>query len=145
MTQLGARTDRILPNGVCLLPPLKQCDKGNACLGCGHFATDATHLDELRQQYAATETLLAARRDQYRQRSGRELGEDNIWVIERRRELRSLEAIIERLAATGPEESVAGAGTGAGAGKRLPLLQIQTRGAHQSALDKAHRPRPTDQ
>ena len=39
--------------------------------------------------------------------------------------------------------SVAGAGTGAG--KRLPLLQIQTRGAHQSALDKAQRPRPTDQ
>ena len=59
MTQLGARTDRILPNGVCLLPPLKQCDKGNACLGCGHFATDATHLDELRQQHAATEALLA--------------------------------------------------------------------------------------
>jgi hypothetical protein len=112
-------------------------------LGCGHFATDATHLDELRAQHAATETLLAARRDQYRQRSGRELGEDNIWVIERRRELRSLEAIIERLVATGTDEAVSGAGTGAG--KRLPLLQIQTRGAHQSALDKAHRPRPTDQ
>ncbi|MGC7367829.1 site-specific integrase, partial [Mycobacteroides abscessus subsp. abscessus] len=29
MTQLGKRTDRILPNGVCLLPPLKSCDKGN--------------------------------------------------------------------------------------------------------------------
>jgi hypothetical protein len=112
-----------------------------ACLGCGHFATDATHLDDLRAQHAATEALLATRRDQYRQRSGRELGEDNIWVIERRRELRSLEAIIERLAATGADESVAGAGIG----KRLPLLQIQTRGAHQSALDTAQRPRPTDQ
>lgn len=32
MTQLAARTDRVLPNGVCLLPPLKQCDKGNAPL-----------------------------------------------------------------------------------------------------------------
>lgn len=143
MTQLGARTDRILPNGVCLLPPLKQCDKGNACLGCGHFATDATHLDELRRQHAATEALLATRCEQYRRRSGRELGEDNIWVIERRRELRSLEAIIDRLSDTGPEESVAGAGTGVG--KRLPLLQIQTRGAHQSALDKAQQPRATDQ
>lgn len=143
MTQLGARTDRILPNGVGLLPPLKQCDKGNACLGCGHFATDATHLDELRQQHAATEALLAARRDQYRRRSGRELGEDNIWVIERRRELRSLEAIIDRLSATADQEVVSGAGTGSG--KRLPLLQIQTRGAHQSALDKAQQPRTTDQ
>jgi integrase len=142
MTQLGARTDRILPNGVCLLPPLKQCDKGNACLGCGHFATDATHLDDLRAQQAATEALLASRRDQYRQRSGRELGEDNIWVIERRRELRSLEAIIERLSSSESDEAVSGAGTGAG--KRLPLLQIQTRGAHESVLDKVQRP-TTDQ
>jgi hypothetical protein len=29
MTQLSARTDRVLPNGFCLLPPLKSCDKGN--------------------------------------------------------------------------------------------------------------------
>ena len=36
-----ARTDRILPNGVCLLPPLKRCERGNACLTCDHFATDA--------------------------------------------------------------------------------------------------------
>jgi hypothetical protein len=137
MTQLAQRTDRVLPNGVCLLPPLKSCDKGNACLGCGHFATDATHLAELRQQLAATETLIRQRREQYRQRSGRELGEDNIWIIERRREIASLQAIINRLqSATPTDMSVAGAGTS----KRLPLLQIQTRGAHQSALDKAHRP-----
>lgn len=139
MTQLAARTDRILPNGVCLLPPLKQCDKGNACLGCGHFATDATHLDELRTQLAATQALVTARRDQYRQRAGRELGEDNIWIIERHREINSLKAIIDRLATT--DNSVAGPATG----KRLPLLQIQTRGAHQSALDKATRPRTGDQ
>lgn len=140
MTQLAARTDRVLPNGVCLLPPLKQCDKGNACLGCGHFATDTTHLDELRAQLAATEALIATRRDQYRQRAGRELGDDNIWIIERHREIDSLHAIIDRLAATA-DNSVAGPGTG----KRLPLLQIQTRGAHQSALDKASRPRTGEQ
>lgn len=136
MTQLAKRTDRVLPNGVCLLPPLKSCDKGNACLSCGHFATDATHLAELRQQLASTQTLIAQRQDQYRQRSGRELGEDNIWIIERRREIASLQAIIDRLTT---EE--AGSVAGAGAAKRLPLLQIQTRGAHQSALDKARRPR----
>ena len=137
MTQLAQRTDRVLPNGVCLLPPLKSCDKGNACLSCGHFATDATHLAELRHQLAATEALVTQRRDQYRQRSGRELTDDNIWIIERRREIASLHAIIERLqTATPADNSVAGAGTA----KRLPLLQIQTRGAHQSALDKAARP-----
>ncbi len=140
MTQMAARTDRVLPNGVCLLPPLKQCDKGNACLGCGHFATDTTHLDELRAQLAATEALIQTRRDQYRQRAGRELGDDNIWIIERHREIDSLHAIIDRLAATA-DNSVAGPGTG----KRLPRLQIQTRGAHQSALDKASRPRTGEQ
>lgn len=107
-----------------------------ACLSCGHFATDATHLDELRRQLAATETLIAQRRDQYRQRSGRELGEDNIWIIERRREIASLNAILDRLTTAEGSASIAGAGTA----KRLPLLQIQTRGAHQSALDKARRP-----
>jgi integrase len=44
MVQLSRHTDRILPNGVCLLPPLKRCERGNACLTCDHFATDARHL-----------------------------------------------------------------------------------------------------
>lgn len=42
MTQPSQRTDRVLPDGLRLLPPLKSCDKGNACLSCAHFATDAT-------------------------------------------------------------------------------------------------------
>ncbi|WP_225507264.1 tyrosine-type recombinase/integrase, partial [Mycolicibacterium fortuitum] len=83
MTQLSVRTDRVLPNGVCLLPPLKSCDKGNACLSCGHFATDATHIDELKDQYAKTKALIEIRREQYRQRTGRELTDDNVWVAER--------------------------------------------------------------
>lgn len=32
VTALSGRTDRILPNGMCLLPPVATCDKGNACL-----------------------------------------------------------------------------------------------------------------
>ena len=55
LVQLDRHTDRILPNGVCLLPPPKRCDRGNACLTCDHFATDARHLGELRAQLAATE------------------------------------------------------------------------------------------
>jgi hypothetical protein len=126
---------------MCLLPPLKSCDKGNACLSCGHFATDATHLAELRSQLTATEALIEQRQDQYRQRSGRDLGEDNIWVIERRREIVSLQAIISRLTPTSDPAAVAGAGTG----KRVPLLPIQTRGAHQCALDRATGPRSGEQ
>jgi hypothetical protein len=137
MTQLSQRTDRVLPNGVCLLPPLKTCDKGNACLSCGHFATDATHLDELLDQHAKTLTLIDLRRDQYRKRTGRELTDDNVWIHERRREITSLEAIIERLrrdpAASDARNAVGGAGTA----NRLPLMQIKTRGSHESMLRKA--------
>ncbi|SDQ50544.1 site-specific tyrosine recombinase XerC (plasmid) [Tsukamurella tyrosinosolvens] len=141
MTQLAKRTDRVLPNGVCLLPPVKTCDKGNACLSCGHFATDATHLDELRAQHAATTALLQARREQFHARTGRTLTDDNIWVHQRLRELHSLEQIITRLTAEEPGgepgQSAAGAVTGAGAANRLPILQIQTRGSHESALRTA--------
>ena len=135
MTQLSQRTDRVLPNGVCLLPPLKTCDKGNACLSCGHFATDATHADELRDQHTKTTALIAIRRQQYRTRTGRELTDDNVWIRERLRELNSLDAILERLAAeeTSHHEAIAGAGTA----RRLPLQVIATRGAHDSALRKA--------
>lgn len=140
MTQLSARTDRVLPNGVCLLPPLKSCDKGNACLSCGHFATDATHTDELKDQYAKTTTLIELRRTQHRERTGRDLTDDNVWIAARRRELHSLQAILDRLAADDAvhQEAIAGAGTA----NRIPIEPVATRGAHDSALRKAdpHRP-----
>ncbi|KXO95816.1 transposase [Tsukamurella pulmonis] len=139
MTKLASRTDRILPNGVCMLPPLKTCDKGNACLSCGHFATDLTHLDELRDQHRRTEALLAARQEQVLARTGRELTDDNVWARERIRELSSLQAVIERLDAEAAESAattpvvIAGAGTR----DRLPLLVVATRGSHEVVLDKA--------
>ncbi|KPN46487.1 tyrosine-type recombinase/integrase [Mycobacterium intracellulare] len=135
MTQLSQRTDRVLPNGVCLLPPLKSCDKGNACLSCGHFAADASHTAELRDQHTKTTALITLRRQQYQQRTGRELTDDNVWIRERLRELHSLEAILERLA--NEEATHTEMIAGAGAGKRLPLQVIATRGAHDSALRKA--------
>ncbi|WP_074245142.1 MULTISPECIES: tyrosine-type recombinase/integrase [Mycobacteroides] len=148
MTQLGKRTDRVLPNGVCLLPPLKSCDKGNACLSCGHFATDATHLDDLRDQLGATETLLASRRQQFADRTGRELTDDNVWVSERLREIGSLQAIIARLSEQthtlasnrSGDKAVAGPAT---AGRR-PQLPILTRGAHESAINHVSGPRNSD-
>ncbi|SHT51745.1 Putative transposase/integrase [Mycobacteroides abscessus subsp. abscessus] len=137
MTQLGKRTDRILPNGVCLLPPLKTCDKGNACLSCGHFATDRTHLDDLRQQRTDTAALLQARRTQVAARTGRELADTNVWVAERLREIASLDAIIARL--TDEQLSHQLAVAGPATANRIPLLPIATRGAHESALDHAQR------
>lgn len=137
MTQLAARTDRVLPNGVCLLPPLKTCDKGNACLSCGHFATDVTHLGELLDQRAKTATLIELRRSQYRARTGRELTDDNVWVHERRRELASLDAIIERLRAEPAADRDGASIGGAGTANRLPLMQIKTRGSHESLLRQA--------
>jgi hypothetical protein len=100
-TQLSARIDRLLPNGVCLLPPLKSCDKGNACLSCGHFATDVTHTDELRDQEAKTSALIELRRDQYRARTGRELTDDNVWIRERLRELCCHRVLLVGLSASG--------------------------------------------
>ncbi|MER6006754.1 tyrosine-type recombinase/integrase [Nonomuraea angiospora] len=52
------RADRFLPNGFCLLPPLQQCDKGNACLTCGVFVTDDSHIDSLQRQLAETNELI---------------------------------------------------------------------------------------
>ncbi|WP_420872677.1 tyrosine-type recombinase/integrase [Mycolicibacterium aubagnense] len=135
MTQLAARTDRVLPNGVCLLPPVTTCDKGNACLSCGHFATDATHLDELIDQRTKTLTLIDVRRDQFHARTGRELTDDNVWIHQRRREVASLDAIIGRIEATDTDEA-AGVG-GAGTAGRQPGLQVSTRGSHESVLRKA--------
>lgn len=96
--------------------------------GCNPFA-------ELRDQHAKTTALVELRRNQYRQRTGRELTDDNVWIRERLRELYSLDAILERLAAdeTAPNDAIAGAGTA----RRLPLQVITTRGAHDSALRKA--------
>lgn len=132
MTQLSKRTDRVLPNGLCMLPPVKQCDRGNACLSCSHFVTDSNHLDELRRQRDQTVTLIEQRQADYRGRTGLELGDDNVWVHGRRREVDALDRIIQRLG-----ETESGCGARTDGSDRKPLLQIQTRGIHDTALKKA--------
>jgi hypothetical protein len=79
MLQLDNRTDRILPNGWCLLPPRQLCGKGNARLTCDKFATDATYLPELTTQLNRTEQLITQRREAFKARTGQELSEDNVW------------------------------------------------------------------
>jgi integrase len=62
MLELDKRTDRILPNGWCLLPPRQVCNKGNACLSCEKFTTDARRLRSV------IDNLLSMRRRRCRDR-----------------------------------------------------------------------------
>jgi integrase len=110
MVQLSRHTDRILPNGVCLLPPIKRCGRGNACLTCDHFATDARHLPELQAQLGETEALIERRRAQHRQRTGQEMSDGNVWLEQRLAEGRSLVSIITALDAAESGKAVRGAG-----------------------------------
>jgi hypothetical protein len=116
LVQLDRRTDRVLPNGVCLLPPTKRCDKGNACARCEHFATDRSHLPDHRQQLAATLELIEQRKAQHLQRTGAPMTPDNVWLEARVGEASSLQLIIASL-----ENETAAAGCalrGAGAAGR---------------------------
>ena len=114
---LDTRTDRILPNGICLLPPLQACERGNACLTCDHFATDASYLDEHEQQLGKLVELIEQRQTLFERRTGVPMGEDNVWLQGRRREQRALGDIITALRQPG---AGARAMRGAGTGARLP-------------------------
>lgn len=59
---LDKRTDRVLPNGYCTLPPRQARDKGNACLSCAKFVTDASFAEALTHQRDDTHRLVEQRR-----------------------------------------------------------------------------------
>ncbi len=127
MLQLDQQTDRILPNGWCLLPPRQTCDRGNACLTCDKFATDATFLPELRQQKDKTLHLIDQRQQAFAARTGTPMGEDNIWLQGRRREAGALQAITAALqerpdidGTPAPQQAVRGAGASARASRTGP-------------------------
>ena len=106
----------MLPNGYCLLPPRQVCDKGNACLTCDKFATDRSHLPEIRRQLAETGQLIERRKAQHLARYGEPMSESNIWLEQRLAEVRSMQmeiSALEALPATTPPSS-AGAGVAAG-------------------------------
>ena len=116
MLQLDQRTDRVLPNGWCLLPPRQSCDRGNACLTCDKFATDATFLPELRAQKDRTLVLIDTRQDAFTARTGAPMTPGNVWLEGRQREAAALDAIITTLdarpetAAHGQPGAIRGAG-----------------------------------
>ena len=60
LIELGKRTYRVLPNGLCMLPPRQTCDRGNACLTCDKFTTD---VPEHEAQLRKLSELIAQRQD----------------------------------------------------------------------------------
>ena len=122
MLQLDKRTDRILPNGWCLLPPRQHCSKGNACLTCDKFATDATFLPELTTQLTRTEQLIGERCEAFRARTGQEISEDNVWLAGRRQEQDALGQIIVKLEQTRLADGSIQALRGAGASARTDAI-----------------------
>lgn len=94
LIQLDRRADRVLPNGWCTLPPKQLCDKGNACLTCPKFVTDATHTPELQRQLQTTAQLVKSRQSDFTAKYGAPMGEDNVWLQGRRTEMESLNRIL---------------------------------------------------
>jgi integrase len=95
---LDKRTDRVLPNGYCTLPPRQACDKGNACLSCRKFVTDASFTDVLQRQRTETEQLVQRRQASHTERFGEAMTDDNIWLRGRNEELAALDAILVSIA-----------------------------------------------
>ncbi len=117
LIELGKRTDRVLPNGLCMLPPRQTCDRGNACLTCDKFATDASYLPEHETQLGKLSDLIAQRQQAFRSRTGEEMSPTNVWLAQRQTEQRALQKIITVLAQSelsgDPSQAVRGAGTSA--------------------------------
>jgi integrase len=127
------RADRFLPHGWCLLPPLQTCDKGNACLTCSMFVTDATHHATLQRQLAETEQLIARTTAAFEQRHNRPMPDDNVWLAQRRAEHAALTRLLAAMgdapgcAVQGAGCGVQGAGCGATATGPVPLTLDTTR------------------
>lgn len=112
--ELDKRTDRVLPNGLCMLPPRQACNRGNACLTCDKFATDSSYLPEHRQQLAKLDALIEQRKALFAARTGQEMSDSNVWLEQRLTERRALIKIVDvldsdELGSTGA--GVQGAGT----------------------------------
>jgi integrase len=122
LLELDRRTDRILPNGWCLLPPRQSCIKGNACLTCDKFATDATFLPELQTQMARTGQLIDQRRAAFQAGTGQPLSNDNIWLTGRRQEHDALGRIIVKLEQTRLADGTVRAVRGAGVEARIDAI-----------------------
>jgi hypothetical protein len=114
LLELDQRADRVLPNGYCMLPPRQVCERGNACLTCDKFATDASFVDEHQQQLGRLVDLVERRQQAFIDRTGQPMSTEHVWLQQRHREQHALRAIIDRL--NSPElggNAIRGAGASA--------------------------------
>lgn len=130
---LFRRADRFLPNGWCMLPPLQSCDKGNACLTCSVFVTDATHRQVLQRQLRDTAELIDRTTTEFQQRHGHPMPDDNVWLTQRRAEHAALTRLIDALD-TAPCDAAHGA---------TPDCRKPATGPIPLALDLTHHRRST--
>ncbi|WP_223987877.1 tyrosine-type recombinase/integrase [Arthrobacter sp. NicSoilB8] len=109
---LDSRTDRVLPNGWCTLPPAKTCDKGNACLTCNLFVTDERFLGVHEGEIVALDQLIDRRQAAHQEHTGQPMSENHVWLTLRRREQRALKTIVDSLKKQpdGAPEPLRGAG-----------------------------------
>ncbi|MFF3228887.1 tyrosine-type recombinase/integrase [Nocardia suismassiliense] len=119
------RADRILPHGWCMLPPLQSCDKGNACLTCSLFATDATHRDVLQHQLDDTTALIDRTTTEFASRHRRPMPDDNVWLAQRRAEQQALTRLLDTLP-TEPGQAIQGHGCPTAVTEPVPLLPDPT-------------------
>ena len=117
LIELGKRTDRVLPNGLCMLPPRQTCNRGNACLTCDKFTTDASYLPEHEQQLDKLTELIAQRQAAFQARTGEQMTTSNVWLQQRLSEQRALQKIVTVLGnaqlAEHPDQAVRGPATDA--------------------------------
>ncbi|MCU6479034.1 tyrosine-type recombinase/integrase [Arthrobacter sp. A2-55] len=104
---LDTRTDRVLPNGWCTLPPAKTCEKGNACLTCDLFATDERFLDIHKSELVSLDSLIDQRQEIHRERTGEPMSENHVWLTLRRREQQALSTIVKNLETGGSKPAAA--------------------------------------
>ncbi|MFI6476227.1 tyrosine-type recombinase/integrase [Streptomyces sp. NPDC050516] len=117
---LDRRTDRVLPNGYCTLPPRQACNKGNACLSCTKFVTDATFADALLRQHDETRELVQRRQAAHRERFGENMNEDNVWLQGRNEEIAALTAILHTIDSVHREDGTIVPLRGAGTPQQRP-------------------------
>jgi hypothetical protein len=117
LIELGKRTDRVLPNGLCMLPPRQTCNRGNACLTCDKFTTDASSCPNTSSSSRSSASWSPSAKPRFAPAPAMEMTSSNVWLEQRLTEQRALEEIITVLRdpqlAEHPDHAVRGPATGA--------------------------------
>ncbi|MEV4360053.1 hypothetical protein ACWEPL_49695 [Nonomuraea sp. NPDC004186] len=98
--------------------------QGHACLTCGVFVTDDSHIDSLQRQLAETNELIERTTAAFEVRHGVPMPADNVWLGQRSAERDALVKLLAAMAAA-PGRAVQGAS--APTGGPVPITIDTTR------------------